>query len=102
MKRTDKAKVAKFAVLGQLMSAALLLVVLGLLLVFSSSINTQVQATQTSGSTAYNVSTNVNAGLNTFSTWIPTIALVVVAVVIIYLLVSGFSGIIGNKGGGGM
>ena len=101
MNQNEKKKVAKFAVLGQLMSAALLLVVLGLLIVFTSTINTQIGATLTANSVAANASTAVGTGLGTFASWIPTIALVVVAVVIIYLLISGFGGLM-HRGNGGM
>lgn len=84
--------------------AALSFVVAGLVLSYSAKINQDV-ATNI-GPTTGNISTliagNVTSGLGTFGTNMPTIASVIVAVIIISLLFLGFGSLLTRTGGGAM
>lgn len=91
-----KKKKARYSIMA-LASLAIILVVTGLVIAFGSKVNSDLGSTFTANSVAANASTAVGTGLGTFSSYLPTIALVVVAVVIIGLLIAGF----GRFTGGG-
>lgn len=79
--------------------AALAFVVAGLVLSYGAKINSDVGTGLTG--TAALVSSNVSSGLNTFGANMPTVASVIVAVIIIALLFLGFGSLISRTGQGG-
>lgn len=79
-------------------AAAVAFVVTGLVITYGAKVNTDVQAGISNTSLAYASAGNVTTGLGTFATSLPTMASVGIAVLIIGLLVYGFSGLF-NKGG---
>lgn len=68
---------------GALAPAVIAFVIVGLVLVIGSQINTQIQADQTVGSGAYNATVNIDESFDTLGDWLPTIALVLAAVIVI-------------------
>jgi hypothetical protein len=75
------------------MSAYVLaLVVVAVILGVGATILTQVQTTQTSGTTAYNATGYGLTGTGTLSQWLPIIAVIVAAAVVIGVIVSAFRG----------
>jgi len=80
--------------------AALAFVVTGLVLSYGAKVNADVGAQFTVNSTAYTTNNNVTSGLMTFGQNMPTVASVIVAVVIISLLFIGFGSLI-TRGSGG-
>ncbi len=84
-------------VLGSVPLAALSLVILAVVIGVGLTVLDEVQATQqTSGGVnetgaAFNATADGIAGLSTFSSFQPTIAVIVVAVVVIALLLGGFA-----------
>jgi len=77
-------------------AAAIAFVVAGLIISYGSSVNQSVGVGLTGAAAAANG--NVTIGLGTFASNLPTMASVGVAVLIIGLLIYGFSGLF-NKGG---
>lgn len=80
--------------------AALAFVVAGLVLSYGAKINSDVGTGLTG--TASLVNLNVSAGLNTFGSNMPTVASVIVAVIIIALLFLGFGSLLTGRGKGGV
>ncbi len=68
--------------------AVIMLVVIAIVLGIGGSILTTVQSTQTANSVAYNASGFGLTGVNTFSQWVPTIAIVLAAALVIGLVMS--------------
>ena len=54
------------------------------------SILSQVQTQQTTNSVAYNASTNGLTGITTMAQWLPTIAVVIAAAVVIGIIINHF------------
>jgi hypothetical protein len=67
----------------QLLPLAMVFVVLGIALPIAATVTDDVRDEQTAGSIAENISNHSLDALNTFGKWTPTLALVVVAAVII-------------------
>ena len=68
--------------------AVIMLVVIAIVLGIGASILTTVQNGQTAGTVAYNASGNGLTGINTFSGWVPTIAIVLAASLVIGLVMA--------------
>jgi hypothetical protein len=74
-------------------SLAPLVIMFGLVAIIISvggSILAQVQTQQTANSVAYNASTNGLSGITTMAAWLPTIAVVIAAAVVIGIIISHF------------
>lgn len=69
-----------------LWSAALVIVSLAIMYGLMANVLTGIQDTQTAGTIAHNASEHGLTSINTFSQWNPTLAIIVVAVVIIGLI----------------
>jgi hypothetical protein len=80
--------------------AAIAYFISGFMISIGANLNTQLGSSYSNTSTAYNVTSNVNSGYNTFASYMPTIATVVVAVIIIGLLFLVFAYLVGNRQGG--
>lgn len=74
-----------------LMPIALLIVVTAIAIGVGADVLSTVQADQTSGTAAYNASGFGLTGVSELSSWIPTIALVVAAAIVIGVLVYSFA-----------
>ena len=72
---------------GDLLPLGIVFIVVAIALSFGADIVAQIQADQTSGTVAHNVSTAGLASLQVFADWLPTIALVVVAAVIVGIII---------------
>jgi hypothetical protein len=79
--------------LGDLAVLGLTFVVVTIVLSIGAAITNQVRDTQTANSYAYNVSNYGLSGLNTFGTWLPIVAIAIVATVIIGIIMKGFGGL---------
>ena len=82
MKKMNKKGVA----LEMVPTVVVLLVVIAIVLGLGSTILTNIQSTQTANTYAYNASVDGLSGLDTFSGFQPTIAIVVVAGVILGII----------------
>jgi len=91
-------KKAQAGILSQAPNAVIILVVIAVVIGVGATVLDEVQETQTSGTAAFNASEQGLAGLTTFSDFQPTIAVIVVAVIIIGLLLGGFA--FATRGGG--
>ena len=69
---------------------AMTLVVAAIIMAFGGKILADIQADQTANSIAYNVTGKGLTAMTTFGNWIPTIATIVAAVVVIGLLLVYF------------
>lgn len=76
--------------LGEVPNAVIMLVLVGIVLTVGSIILTDLQADQTSGSGAYNASSNSIEGLEEVSSWQSTIGTILGAAVVIGIVVSAF------------
>ena len=75
----------------QNMSAyALAFAVVAITLAIGATILTQVQTTQTSGTTAYNATGYGLTGTKTMSEWLPIIAVIIAAAIVISIIVNAF------------
>jgi len=72
----------------QIIPLGIVFVVIAIVLAFGSQILDDLQDQQTTSSYAYNVTGKGLESLQTFSNWLPTMALVIVASVIIGILVT--------------
>ena len=72
--------------LSSLQGAAISFMVLAIVLGLAATILVQVQATQTAGSVAYNATGRGLTAISDFSSWLPTIVVIVIAVVILGLI----------------
>ena len=75
-----------FAV-GDLMPLAIAFVVISITIGLGATVLSDIQDDQTENSAAYNASASGLTALDTFSGWLPTVALVVIAAVIIGIIV---------------
>jgi NADH:ubiquinone oxidoreductase subunit 6 (subunit J) len=78
--------------LGEAPAAVIMLVVIAIVLGIGASILTTVQTGQTTNSIAYNASGYGLTGVNTFSQWVPTIAIVLAASLVIGLVMAYLMG----------
>ncbi len=78
--------------LGQFGSLALAFVVAAIVISLGAEILAQVLSTQTAATYEYNVTTQGLVGAETFGDWLPTIAVVVAAAVVIGVIVNYFRG----------
>ena len=67
-------------------------VIVAVVVGIGATILTQVRTTQTANSIAYNASTSGLTGLDTMSDWLPTIAVIIAAAVVIGVIVRYFQG----------
>lgn len=67
-------------------------VVIAIIIGIGGTILTQVQNTQTNQSIAYNATGQGLTGISTFSTWLPTVAVILAAAVVIGVIVHYFAG----------
>ena len=77
--------------LAQFGSIALSFVVVAIILSMGGEILSQVQSGQTANSTAYSITGKGLTGMETFGNWLPTIAIVVAASVIIGIILMYFA-----------
>jgi hypothetical protein len=84
-------KVAQFQ-LADLSTAALTLIVVGLIIAFGLSIVASVSSTFTANSSEKNATLKTVEGITVFSDKLPTIALVIVGALLIGMLVNYFMG----------
>ena len=83
--------------LMNLVIAGIMFVVLGFSLSIGQNILTQLQATQTANSYAYNSTTYAQQGVNTLSYWMPIIALAMAAGFVISILIAYLLGAVVGK-----
>ena len=76
--------------LRDLLPVAMIFVVATIAISIGADVIDSVQDDQTSGSYAYNVSTNGLTGMDELGSWLPTIALVVAAAIVIGVLIYSF------------
>ncbi len=84
-------KKAQAGILNAAPAAVIILVVIAVVIGVGATVLDKVQETQTSGTAAFNATTDGLSGLTTFSSFQPTMAVIVVAVIIIGLLLGGFA-----------
>jgi len=84
-------KKAQAGILAQAPQAVIILVIIAVVIGVGATVLDEIQETQTVNSTAFNATGQGLAGLTTFSDFQPTIAVIVVAVIIIGLLLGGFA-----------
>ena len=89
MKKIKK-KAQRFSIMD-LGSIAIALVVAAIILGLGGTILDEVQDTQTVNSTSYNTSTEGLAGIETMAQFIPTIAIVAVAAIVIGIVLVYFA-----------
>lgn len=77
---------------SQMGGLALAFVIVAVVVGIGATILTQVRTTQTANSIAYNASTSGLTGLDTMSDWLPTIAVIIAAAVVIGVIVRYFQG----------
>lgn len=82
--------------INQLGAAAIALVIAAFLVSIGATVLNELQGTQTSNSIAYNVSGKGLTSMSTLGNWLPIIAIVVAAVVVIGLLVVYLGGLGGR------
>jgi len=82
--------------LNELGAAAIALVIAAFMISIGATVLTSLQGTQTTNSIAYNVSGQGITSMNTLGTWLPIIAIVVAAVIVIGLLVVYLGGLAGR------
>ena len=78
--------------LSQFGSLALAFVVAGIVIAMTAEILGQVRSTQSADTYQYNVTSKGLEGAKTFGDWLPTIAVVVAAAVVIGVIVNYFRG----------
>ena len=76
--------------LGQFGALALSFVVCAIIVSMGSEILSQVRGQQTGNSSEYNITSQGIEGVATFGEWLPTIAVVVAAAVVIGIIVQYF------------
>ncbi len=90
-------KKAQVGILNAAPSAVILLVVIAVVIGVGATVLDKVQETQTANTSAFNATSDGLSGLTTFSSFQPTMAVIVVAVIIIGLLLGGFT--LAGRGG---
>ena len=76
--------------INELGGLALAFAVVAITLGLGATILTQVQAQQTSNSIAYNASGYGLTGTNTMASWLPVIAVIIAAAIVIGIIVTAF------------
>lgn len=76
--------------LNQLSSMVLVFVVAAVIIGIGGTVLTSVQGTQTANGIAYNATGEGLSGITTFGEWLPTIAVIVAAAIVIGIIVSMF------------
>lgn len=76
--------------LTQFSTYVLAFVIIAVIIGIGGTILTQVQTTQTSGSIPYNATASGLTGIETFGDWLPTIAVIIAAAVVIGIIVHYF------------
>lgn len=84
-------KKGQTGILSAAPAAVIVLVVIAVILGVGATVLDKVDDTQTVNSFSYNATQDGLSGLNTFSDFQPTMAIIVVAVIIIGLLLGGFA-----------
>ena len=87
-------------ILGLMISAGLILVILGIVLAIGAKITGDVRDDMETGSYAYNASDESTQAIGSLAEWEGTIATVIAAVVIIGLLMAGFGAFLMVRGEG--
>ena len=87
-----KMKTKKGLSVAQLGGLALAFVIVAVIIGVGATIITEIQTGQTSLSIAYNVSDQGLEGLETMGDWLPTIAVIISAAVVIGVIVRYFQG----------
>lgn len=82
--------------INELGAAAIALVIAAFLISIGATVIDELQDTQTTNTIAYNVSTQGLEAMESFGNWLPIIAIVVAAVVVIGLLVVYLGGLGGR------
>lgn len=77
---------------SQMGGLALAFVIVAIVIGIGATILTQVRGTQTVNSIPYNASTSGLTGMDTMSDWLPTIAVIIAAAVVIGVIVRYFQG----------
>ena len=85
-------------ILNQAPAAVIILVVIAVVIGVGATVLDKVQETQTADSASFNATTDGLSGLTTFSSFQPTMAVIVVAVIIIGLLLGGFAFVQAGRG----
>lgn len=78
--------------MNEMSSYALAFCIVAVILGVGATVLTQVQTTQTSGTTAYNATGYGITGISTLSQWLPIIAVIVAAAIVIGIIVMSFRG----------
>ena len=78
--------------LGDMMTVGVLFVVTGIMLGMGSKILYNIQSSVGNGTTAYYAVGNATESIGTLSSWLPTVAIIVAAAIIIGVLFSSFFG----------
>ena len=85
-----KTKQGQFSI-NSLGTVAIILVVAAIIISMGGTILSEIQDTQTdTNGTAYNISTSGMAAMTTLGGWLPTIAIIVAAAIIIGVVVTSF------------
>ena len=91
MKTLLKSKKGQAFTISDLSSIGITLVVVAIVLSIGATIVANIQSTQTSGSVAFNASAYGLTGLNTLASYVPTVALVAVAAVVVGIVLVFFA-----------
>jgi len=76
--------------MGDLSSVVLAFVVVAIIVGIGATVLTSVQTTQTANSLAYNATSSGLTGIDTFGDWLPTIAVISAAALVIGLIINYF------------
>jgi uncharacterized protein involved in cysteine biosynthesis len=88
-------EVVRMKQLMQLAMAVLLLVIISVVIGVGVMVTSSISATLTGSSQA--AVDNGTAAISSFAGWLPTVAIIIVAVVVISLLIYGFSSFFGKN-----
>jgi type II secretory pathway component PulF len=88
----DKMRSKKGFTVGALMPLAITFVVIAIAIGLGATVLADIQATQTADTVAYNATGSGLESLGTFSGWLPTVALIIIASVIIGIIVVYLAG----------
>lgn len=87
MKKMNKKGIS----LGEMASIAIIFVVVTIVISIGAEIVGDIRTDQTTDSTEYNVTTHGLESLDEFGDWLPTLAIVIVAAIIIGIITSYFA-----------
>lgn len=77
---------------GDLTALALLFVVAGVMLAMGNYILSSIGNQLPANSTAVSAIGNATSGINTFASWLPILAVVIISAIVIGILISAFMG----------